>query len=372
MIERGKEKGFHRMVIAGAGAAGISAAICAAKRGLQVDLIEASSAPGGTVVGGMIHTLAGFLNTDGQLIESEICHDLCGRLGNSMQKRKMGKFWVLQIEPEIYGHTMVTWLKEISSIRFHPHSKISALELNADGIQSAQVTGPLKWTLPGEGAAFVDATGVGELALLAGQARPDKGDSFAISFRFQVPGLSCSDRAVRAALKLEIENIWPFQNSSIWLDSGFAKEEFFLKVNFPGPEQFAKDFAARIQKTLPKILNEVPRLRSFTSLQVSQLVQRSGSRLKSKPPPASLEKQRTFEVAWPFELWQGPHVELQIPLEMPLRLSENFLHAADVENLFAAGKCAGIPDKEMSAARVVGGCWAMGEQVAKITTRANQ
>jgi hypothetical protein len=98
-------------------------------------------------------------------------------------------------------------------------------------------------------------------------------------------------------------------------------------------------------------------------------LQRGGPRLKSKPTSQPLEKEKTFVVAWPYEFWNGPKVEVEMPTEMPIHLSEDFLRAADVENLFAAGKCAGLPEKEMSAARVVGGCWAMGEQVAKMTTR---
>jgi hypothetical protein len=369
MIERGKEKGFRRMVIAGAGAAGISAALCAAKRGLQVDLIEVGRAPGGTAVHGMLHTLAGFLDNDGHLMDSEICQELYDRLGKDVQKRKMGKLWVLQIEPATYGKKITNWLNEFSGINLHTDSKITELKIVRDAIEAAQVNGPVDWVVAGEGTAFVDTTGVAQLARLAGQWQAEIVNSYAVNFRFDVKGLSSADRAVRAALKLEIETLWPLKEATIWLDSGFTNEEFFLKVNFGGPEAFAKEFAAQTQSALPKTLSKIPRLGGFDNLRISPLLQRGGPRLKSKHASHPLEDENTFPVAWPYEFWSGPEVEIEMPTKIPVRFSEDFLRAADIGNLFAAGKCAGLPEKEMSAARVVGGCWAMGEQVAKITTR---
>ena len=174
---------------------------------------------------------------------------------------------------------------------------------------------------------------------------------------------------MRAALKLELESFWPFPQASTWFDSGFDPDELFLKINFPGPWELAVRLANDIKTDLPGLLKMHSSLRGFDNLRASSLVCRDGPRLKSKAPDPSLSDSNSFLVAWPYEQWKGSTVTVELPSALPLRFSENFLHSAEIGNLFAAGKCAGLPDREMSAARVIGSCWTMGEQVAKMIAR---
>ena len=49
----------NKIVIVGAGAAGLACAISAARRGANVHLVEKTSALGGTVAHSLIHTIGG-------------------------------------------------------------------------------------------------------------------------------------------------------------------------------------------------------------------------------------------------------------------------------------------------------------------------
>lgn len=59
-----------------AGAAGLGAALSAARCGTQVYLIEAATSVGGTVAGALIHTLAGLYDSAGELLQHGLAAEL--------------------------------------------------------------------------------------------------------------------------------------------------------------------------------------------------------------------------------------------------------------------------------------------------------
>lgn len=354
MKDTGKQKGFHRMVVAGAGAAGISAALSAAEHGLTVDLLEATDRIGGTICRGQLHTLAGLFTPDGEAVDSRICRQLIKRLPQA-QKRKIGKLWVLQIEPELYSEILVAWLGTYPKITLHRRAEVHAIHLAGHELTSL---GAGDFEVSGTGIAFVDATGSAALAALADQAWPAEEISFGLVARARVTGEPLNPTA-RVVLKLELESLAAFEGNSVWLDTGFYEDEIFLKFNSGTPPD---------REALSSGLRQYFGAR-LTDLFLGEPVARFGPRLRARAPDGILDPSRSFTVSWPYEIWEGAGVNLEWPAVMPFRLSENYLRSAAIVNLFAAGKCAGLPAREMSAARVAGGCWAMGEQVAKMVAR---
>jgi flavin-dependent dehydrogenase len=68
------------IVISGAGAAGMSAAVTAARTGRPVLLVEKSQGAGGTVAKSLIHTLGGLFDSSGGFINNGITRELAERL----------------------------------------------------------------------------------------------------------------------------------------------------------------------------------------------------------------------------------------------------------------------------------------------------
>ena len=311
MFKRGKGKG--RVVVSGAGAAGLSAALCAARLGHEVQLLEASGQIGGTIRRAGLHTLAGFLNRDGQPVESEICREFTYRL--NARKRKMGRYWVLECEPSEYLSVTQNWLAEFPSLQLRLRSKLRKLEARRDRIVRAATD---DHEFNGDDLIFIDATGDGEVAALLDQCRhvPEE-DSWGHTTRLRQQKKSLLQRL---ALKFEIEKKDP--RIAAWVDEGFG--DLFVKLNAASPKG-------------------------------PQWSNRNGARLISLEPD-----HQTFLVHWPIEAWRGRDVTLDHAA--PVQIPQNYLASAKYVNLFAAGKCAGIPSPMRDAARVAGGCWTMGER----------
>lgn len=359
MSESGKGKGVQRLAIAGAGAAGLSAALCAAKYGLNVQIIESENQVGGSVVRGQLHTLAGFLDPHGEVLDSPICREFVLRTARHSQKRKIGKLWVIQIDSSVYSSLINDWLSGFANVQLHTGSHFSRLSTSGNTLSGGTVVhlgGGFE--IAGTGLVFLDATGSASLAALADPAAaifdPHE-NSFAITLRANDLG-AVPDQVGRVALKLKLERLVDSGNISVWVDSGFSENEVFVKISGSSGED-VRLAASQLSK-------------SFRWTRQSELCNRNGGRIVTAPPGPA-EPDNSFLVSWPFERWEGAHVTLESPPKMPFRLSENYLRARGFTNLFAAGKSAGIPQPWMSAARVVGSCWTMGEHVVKMMVRGN-
>src|SRR4030067_142315 len=131
------------IVISGAGSAGISAAISAARMGCPVLLVETSQNEGGTVTKSLIHTLGGIFNSSGEFINDGIIKELSERLlraDSFTKKRRIGRMWTLLCSPDIYANVIKAWLDEMPQIKLMLNSSISAVELNNRSVESITVT----------------------------------------------------------------------------------------------------------------------------------------------------------------------------------------------------------------------------------------
>src|SRR5438270_2858269 len=95
-----------RVVVCGGGAAGMAAAIAAARVGAAVCLLEARRRCGGTVAHSLIHTLGGLYDDAGSPInQGGLADELVRRLtaaGAARGKRRIGRAWVLDVCPAEY------------------------------------------------------------------------------------------------------------------------------------------------------------------------------------------------------------------------------------------------------------------------------
>ena len=91
------------IVIAGAGAAGMACALSSAMLGAKVVLLEQSGQIGGTVAQALIHTLGGFFDDQGGVLNPGLPEELIERLTRASPltcKRRIGKTWKLKRRPK--------------------------------------------------------------------------------------------------------------------------------------------------------------------------------------------------------------------------------------------------------------------------------
>src|SRR5262245_21845570 len=108
------------VVVCGGGAAGMAAALAAARSGASVCLLEALPRLGGTVAGALIHTLGGLYDSGGELLNEGLPRELVERLSratDSASRRRIGRAWVFAVPPAIYQAVAQVWVEAESRIR---------------------------------------------------------------------------------------------------------------------------------------------------------------------------------------------------------------------------------------------------------------
>ncbi|MDO8970125.1 MAG: FAD-dependent oxidoreductase, partial [Saprospiraceae bacterium] len=218
------------VVVVGAGAAGVSAAISAARSGAEVLLLEKRTSVGGTVAHSLIHTLGGLYDSTGEYLNGGQSVELVERLehgGGKTRKRQIGKTWVLDVHVDRYQALIKCWLDEIPNIKV-----VTGVEHIWSEVQGARVEA-LNYTHNGISVslptrAVIDTSGVAEVIgsidpslLLADGGHPLAGYIFrlqgvepeAVSFPRNAGLLS----KIRAAV---VQGILPPECQTVWLDKG--------------------------------------------------------------------------------------------------------------------------------------------------------
>ena len=130
------------LVIAGMGAGGMAAALAAVAHGQHVILLDTAPQCGGTVRQTLIHTLGGFYDGDGLLVNPGLSAELLSRLeaaSPTTVKRRMGRVWVLNVDPDIYTRVLMDWLRTSSKLQVLPQSQITALQFDTENQQEPQI-----------------------------------------------------------------------------------------------------------------------------------------------------------------------------------------------------------------------------------------
>src|SRR5262245_43982140 len=162
------QRSAEHVVVSGAGAAGMAAAIAAARAGARVALLEAKTQPGGTVADALIHTLAGLFDSTGALLNGGLAQELAERLAGrdpAVKRRRLGRAWVLNVCPTVYQAAVRDWLAEEPNIEFFRATRLVRLARYGERISEAHAYG-LAGAIKLKTAAIVDATGTAEAVRL--------------------------------------------------------------------------------------------------------------------------------------------------------------------------------------------------------------
>jgi hypothetical protein len=380
--------GRQPVLVSGGGAAGIAAAISAARSGANVVLVESKPQIGGTVTHALIHTLGGLYNSKGQLLNSGLAAELEQRLleaDSEAGPRRMGQVWVLNVRPSVYARVVRDWIAEYDNIRVRTGTRAIGLSVedghvNAIDLRDPQGIGTI------EPLGVIDATGTAEvvrlidLALVEDDPERSAG-GWIFTLRGVAPGaleppkgLSCV-RALRAAAQ---SGVLPAECENAWLDRGVLRDEVYVKLCVPLPSNWRDREAAiardahSLQVPVLDVLRSIPAFAEARIDRTGDLGVRDGGRIRGEYRLSAddvLSSRRFPDAAcrcsWPIEYWDPRHgVSLTYPesgdfYEIPLRA----LKLAGYANVWAAGKCLSADRYAHASARVAGTCWAMGEAV---------
>ena len=365
------------VVIAGAGAAGLSCALAAAGHGQPVILLEQAASAGGTVSQALIHTLGGLLDDQGNLLYDGLPTALLARLSKACpytQKRRIGKTWVVNVDPAIYTKVVSDWLAATTLIQVYYHSRIEQILHNEGRIHQVRFQTPAGSRSVAL-SALVDTTGHAAIVRQVDESRVQAGRALS-GMIVQIRGVEANTlqfpkgvallRDLRAA---SAQQQLPAECATVWLDSGVYTDEVYAKFTLQGDHQPSASWQA-IGAQLLAYLQTRPGFAQAYLAAIGHTGIRDGGRIKGEYCLSETDirsGQRFTDAAcqacWPIEHWH-PEQGLQLEYlpaghtyEIPLRS----LKVAGFSNLWAAGKCLSAEPRAQASARVVGTCWAMGE-----------
>jgi hypothetical protein len=378
------------LAIAGAGAAGMAAAIAAARCGRRVYLIESAARPGGTVAEVLIHTLAGLYDSAGQVLQQGLGQELIERLASrdpTVGRRRMGRLWVLSACPSLYRAVVEQWIAGETNITLLTSSRVAGVTRSGGRITSAEVlSGRRRLVL--QPAAVVDATGTGDVVrLLDASLLQDDGSPAAggMIFRLRgiVPGSLAFPRGARFVHMLRAaagEAALPPTCAHAWIDTGLREDEAFVKLLVPLPADWRDHEpeitreAHQVQAAVVAFLRRLPPFARASVAECGRLGVRDGGRVRGEYclTADDVRQMRKFDDAacrgcWPIEYWDAARgVSLEyLPADDYYEIPLRSLKVQGLANVWVAGKCLSADARAQASARVAGTCWAMGEAAGK-------
>ncbi|MGH7200851.1 MAG: FAD-dependent oxidoreductase [Planctomycetaceae bacterium] len=397
------------VVVCGAGAAGMAAAIAAARCGAEVRLIEALPAIGGTVAGALIHTLGGLYDSRGEVLNGGLPRELIDRLSrgdSSVRPRRMGRVWVLSVCPNVYRRVVEEWIAEEPRITLHTSTTVSKIRCERGNERSpafskkpgfsSSATHEMNRVIELEATepagtlrlgphAVIDTTGTADVVRLMDPTLviddPQR-SAGGLIFRMRgvPPGALEFPRGlavVRSLRGAAADGLLPATCRHAWIDTGIHADEVFVKLMVPLPAVPHASDAADAHDVQSQVVAFLRTLSEFADAEVTQtgrLGVRDGGRVRGEYylTAADVRAGRRFADAagrgsWPIEYWdpvEGVSLE-HLPdgrdYDIPLRS----LKLAGLGNVWAAGKCLSADRLAHASARVAGTCWAMGEAAGR-------
>jgi hypothetical protein len=377
--------------VIGAGAAGIAAAITAARAGLRTLLIEQCTQPGGTVVTGHITTLCGlYMNTGGvprfiyDGLTAEFARDLM-KIDGVNAPLRMGRLYALPFRSNSFRQLACRLMVAEKELKTLYSARLIRVATNRNRIEGLVIRSDSElWEI--EAGIVIDCSGDAVVARVAGQViLPDDVTSQTPAIMVPVTNVAGSlkspDRRIQIMLALQHavnEGTLSREAASVAFMPSLDADSIVLKLN-PGVVDPA-GLLVHQDKNSPGI-KTVRELITFLRAHVAEfnrsriledaspLLERSGRRpvgryvLKgSDVLDASVCENAVTRGCWPIEKWdaQGRQHLRYLPAGKSYDIPAGALQACALNNLLMAGKTISADDDAIASARVIGCCLATG------------
>jgi hypothetical protein len=386
------------VVVIGAGAAGVAAAIAAAREGLGVVLLEKNSFPGGRATASAVGTICGLYLRSFKHAAAFVAEGFMKEFAEKLQQRSASKpqggangLYYLPYNPFDFK-TVCDELLAKNGIQPYYHATVFDVETDDDKVTAVEAfvyDRKLKFIAN----AFIDCSGEASVCYLAGETVVEEKEYQASAQVFTVENIQTSlpeslgfhiARELKRAVndgKLAAELQWV----SIVPDS-FRDKSAMLKIGIPLTIDNSDNKATEVELVARKNVNAVfdylkNNVEAFRNSHISFVATEAGLRTGRRPmgkytlTETDVLDCRKFEDniangAWPVEFWGNDNkVKMDYFTEDDFyQIPARCLQSARFSNLFFAGKNISATEKAIASARVIGTClqtgWAAGKLAA--------
>jgi hypothetical protein len=378
------------VLVIGAGVAGASAAVAAARGGSRTMLIEKERYLGGTGTAGMFQYICGlYLNGASAptgTLNQGIVREIVALLNTMSPQRilkKIGQVYVLPYSSEDLQSALTSLCSAEKNLTVLRNAEAVAVTKRSTGIESITIKGP-----DGEQSVspqmVIDCSGSGEVAAQAG-AEFDLSMSEErqlAGFTLHIKGLQGADDSLAFKVPYHLaqavkRGMFTPAVKFTTFSPGDEVGEGYCKMSIdadegPRREEQTRKEAAAVHAYLASV---IPAFKDSSIAGTSlKVLEREGRRVRGE---YTLTKDDVFfarkfsdgivKNAWPIELWDRLKgtVYKYVPrgdyYEIPFRC----LMVKNIANLLTAGRCISVTHEALGSTRVMGACIALGEQAGK-------
>lgn len=345
------------IAIVGSGAAGIAAAVTAARAGVETLLFEQNPAPGGTGGFSGLTTLCGLFDHEGEFLNQGFAREFAEAIAET-EPLKMGRVWVLPYRPARFREAAEKFFAATPNLQTRWNAPLANVL-----VQNKQIVS-LNHVRVG---AVIDCSGDAAVGRAAGV------DCLATDERTQAPAVVFPLRHVGREL------LTPAGAARVLLPLARAG---WPPLNFqpsPDPETVTVKFSGRPEQARQVIEFLRANVGGFESCLAPRTEFRSARRAgrmivgEYLLSGADVLAGRRFSDAvarcsWPVEQW-GPDGVARLRYLAPgahYEIPARSLRAAGLENLFMAGKTISADVDAIASARVMGCCLATGAAAGQL------
>ncbi len=359
------------MVVVGSGAAGIAAAVTAARAGCKTLLLDQRPAGGGTGGFSGLTTLCGLFDDEGKFLNDGFARELAEALAERRSPTrhvaaaawqntgpeagapiKMGRVWVLQYRPEKFQKVAATFLTSTPNLQTRWNTSLSDVV-----VEDSRIVNLNGFTV----GAVIDGSGTAEVARAIGAeclATDETTQAPAVIFPLQNVTREFSTPAEVTQVLLPLARAgFPPLNFQSSLEPGT------LTVKFTGRPDEVKTLIEFLRANVVGFENCSTPLTTLAPAQragrmiVGEYVLTGADVLDGRKFPDAVARG-----AWPIEQWSADGVARfrYLPPGVHYEIPARCLRAARCKNLFMAGKTISADVDAIASARVMGCCLATG------------
>ena len=379
----------YDVAVVGAGAAGIAASVCSARKGLKTLLVEASDALGGVFVAGHGTVICGLYVDDhtrgpapaNEGFPEEFAADLM-RTDNLTQPVRMGLTSVLPCRTQSFLGVAHKLIEREKALSLALGSSFIGLEREGREIRRLRIRKGANRFLCDVGV-VIDCTGSAQVCRSAGE------QSMEPNRRMLSPAIAFTVRGMRGALAPgNVPRILLRLSHAVrtgCLPRGADRVSFMpslesgvltIKVNLGTLAGKAQSVVGVTSDLFAFLKANVPEFgRARMSSRISPVLDRTSRRLHGRyvltggdVTNASKFEDGVVRCSWPVEMWGAdgrPKFQYLAPGQY-YEIPAGSLAARGFDNLFVAGRCISADDRAIASARVVGACLATGEAAATL------
>jgi FAD dependent oxidoreductase len=377
------------VLVVGAGVAGATAAVAAARGGARTILVEKESYFGGAGFAGMFQYVCGlYLNAEAppaDTLNGGLVSELVGLLRKAAPEKivkKMGKVYVLPYARDGLQSALTSLCcaeTDLAVLRGHAAVSVTkrggeVADVVVEGGRGRQVITPK---------VVIDCSGSGSVAEMAGavfELAPDPERQLA-GFVARVKGLKDVDEDLSFKVPFALaqaanQGLLPPEAKFTLFSPGDAADEGYCKMSLrSGCGDDAEKARAAANAAIRRLASVLPAFRDSYIAETSPgVLEREGRRIigayvLTKEDVLSARKfsDGVVKNAWPIELWDRTRGTIfrYVPRGEYYDIPFRCLTVRDVGNMLTAGRCISASREALGSTRVMGACMALGEQAGK-------